>query len=247
MDLIDAPRSAGPIGLIVIGLYLAVAVALSLGLEALVNRLWRAGLDAQRHLGGMVVLVKMLLALGFGALLAASAVIEFARGHVFQSVVTLLLFLLGAVSIGRDLVGCAVLTFSAKVRIGDRMQVGELSGTVREIGILQTHLRDAAGTKLVVPNREFLISALQIAKTKHSVPLTLRIAAPGIEASPLLLQRIRTLLLLCPFRSAHSAVHARLRAGELELHLEVWSPNALLLAEQQIGAGVQRIFAGGLE
>lgn len=247
MGLFDESTTAAPIGVIVIAIYAAIAAALALGVEALVNRLWRAGLDAQRHLGGLVVLVKMLLALGFAALLAASAVIEFARGNVFQSVVTLLLFLLGAVSIGRDVVGCAVLTFSAKVRIGDRMQVGDLSGTVRKIGILQTHLRDAAGTKLVVPNREFLVRPLAIAKTKHSVPLTLRIAAPGAEPPMSLLQRIRTLLLLCPYRSAHSAVRAEWRVGELELSLEVWSPHALLAAEQQIVAAVKRALASGSE
>jgi hypothetical protein len=247
MDLLETTQGTSHLDLALVGSYAAVAFGLALGVQWLVSRLWRAGLDAPRQLGSVVVLLKLVLSLGFAALLAATAVSEFGRGRVYQPVVLLLVFVLAVVSVGRDVVGCAVLVFSAKVRVGDRLQVGELSGTVRVIGILQTHLRDAFGTKLVVPNREFLVRSLEIAKTKHSVPLEFKLVAPERGIPPSSLQRIRAVLLLCPYRSAHSTVHAEVRAGELELQLEVWSPEALVPAEQQIGVAVQRLFTEGPE
>lgn len=247
MDLLRTTQATSHLDLVVVGIYAAAALGLALGVQWFVSRLWRAGLDAPRQLGSVVVLLKLLLSVGFAALLAATAVSEFGRGRVYQPVVLLLLFVLALVSVGRDVVGCAVLVFSAKVRVGDRMQVGELSGTVRAIGILQTHLRDAFGTKLILPNREFLVRPLEIAKTKHSVPLELQLVAPERGLPPSSLQRIRTVLLLCPYRSAHSTVHAEVRAGELDLQLEVWSPEALVPAEQQIRVAVQRLVAEGPE
>lgn len=241
MDLIGVSVGGGQTGLVLIALYACLSVGLSFALQGLVNRLWRAGVDSQRNLGGVVVLVKMFFMLGFGALLAARAVQEFVHGNVFSAVVTLLLFLLGVLSIGRDVVGCAVLTFATKVRIGDRMQVQGLSGTVRQIGLVQTTLRDAAGTKLVLPNREFLARPLSIAKTKHSVPLSIRFPIEKLERSAQVLQRVRVLSLLCPFRAAHSTVLVHWRDNQLVVELDVWSPAALHHAEEHLDAVIRSV------
>lgn len=247
MDSLSLEVTSGRVGLILIGLYAVLSVALAVGLQGVVNRVWRAGLDSQRELGGLVVGAKMLLTLGFGGLLAARAVQQFALGHVFHAVVTLLVFLLGAMSVGRDVVGCAVLTFSTRVRIGDRMSFNDLTGTVRQIGLLQTTLRDAAGTKLVVPNRQFLSRSLALAKTKHSVPLNLTFAlAPG-ERTAQLSQRVRAIVLLSPFRSAHSTVLVSQREGQLHVQLEVWSPRALSAAEEQLDSAVRLLLIEGVK
>lgn len=241
MEYFDAQLAGGSISLLLIALYAVTSISVATLLDTLVTRVWRAGLDAQRDLGGIVVGTKLFLTLGFGALLAARAVQEFALGHVFQSVITLLVFVLGAVSVGHDVVGCFVLTFSTKVRIGDRMQLDGQSGTVRKIGLLQTTLRDASGTKLVIPNRDFLVKPLAIAKTKHSVPLRLTFPVPDRARQTQLLQRVRALALLCPFRSANSTVLVDWSTTELEVQLEVWSPTALTHAEEQLNVAIRSV------
>lgn len=71
----------------------------------------------------------------------------------------------GAKRMVEDLVGSMTLVFDQPVRIGDFCQVGEMLGTVEQIGMRSTRIRTLDRTLVTIPNGDF--SAQQIENYSH--------------------------------------------------------------------------------
>lgn len=76
---------------------------------------------------------------------------------------------LGALSVGigfglqtiiNNLVSGIILAFERPIQIGDEIQVGEMSGTVRDVGIRASKIQAYDGSEIVVPNGDLLSQSL---------------------------------------------------------------------------------------
>jgi small-conductance mechanosensitive channel len=76
---------------------------------------------------------------------------------------------LGALSVGigfglqtiiNNLVSGVILAFERPIQIGDEIQVGENSGTVKEVGIRASKIQAYDGSEIVVPNGDLLSQSL---------------------------------------------------------------------------------------
>ena len=76
-----------------------------------------------------------------GGILASSAVIGLVVGFAAQR------------TIGNVVAGILI-AFSQPLRLGDRVKVDEVEGTVEEIGLTYTFIRAADGVRLVIPNEK---------------------------------------------------------------------------------------------
>ena len=76
-----------------------------------------------------------------GGILASSAVIGLVIGFAAQR------------TIGNAVAG-VLIAFSQPLRLGDRVEVDGVVGTVEEIGLTYTFIRAADGTRLVIPNEK---------------------------------------------------------------------------------------------
>jgi moderate conductance mechanosensitive channel len=64
---------------------------------------------------------------------------------------------LGAQTLVKDFIGGFIILFENQFRVGDSIQVGVVSGTVEQITLRATLLRDAQGRQFIIPNGEIRI------------------------------------------------------------------------------------------
>jgi moderate conductance mechanosensitive channel len=87
----------------------------------------------------IVHLLKRIFELDTGALLASASVLGVALGFGSQSLV-------------KDVIGGFFILFENQFAVGEYIKAGEFSGTVEEIGLRSTRLRDWGGELHIVPN-----------------------------------------------------------------------------------------------
>jgi potassium-dependent mechanosensitive channel len=109
-----------------------------------------------RGLPGTISTTSRYLIIGLGLLIAASI------AGVDLTQITLIL---GALSVGigfglqnivNNFISGIILLFERPIQVGDTIQVGELFGVVREIGIRASNVRTYAGAEVIVPNAELV-------------------------------------------------------------------------------------------
>lgn len=103
-----------------------------------------------------------------GGLLASSAVVGLVIGFAART------------TIGNFVAGLLI-AFTQPVRLGDWIVVGDVEGTVEEIGLTYTFVRTDAGCRLVIPNERLasdtirnttIVDREQLAEVTVQVPLT---------------------------------------------------------------------------
>jgi small conductance mechanosensitive channel len=108
-----------------------------------------------------------------GGLLASSAVIGLVVGLASQR------------TLGNFVAGILI-AFSQPLRLGDRVEVDNVTGTVEEIGLTYTFIRALDGARLVIPNEKLASDTIRnstirtvdtVAEIKVQVPLTQDVAA----------------------------------------------------------------------
>jgi small-conductance mechanosensitive channel len=82
-----------------------------------------------------------------GGILASSAVLAIVIGFASQR------------TIGNAVAGLMI-AFTQPLRIGDRVKVGDVEGTVEEIGLTYTFIRAEGGARLVTPNEKLASDAI---------------------------------------------------------------------------------------
>jgi len=109
-----------------------------------------------RGLPGTITTTSRYLIIGVGLLIAAS---------IAGIDLTQITLILGALSVGigfglqnivNNFISGIILLFERPIQVGDTIQVGELFGVVREIGIRASNVRTYAGAEVIVPNAELV-------------------------------------------------------------------------------------------
>jgi len=102
-----------------------------------------------------------------GGLLASSAVLGIVIGFASQR------------TIGNSVAGLLI-AFSQPIRLGDRVEIDDLAGSVEEIGLTYTFIRTDEGSRLVIPNEKLasdtilnstIVSREKVAEITLQVPL----------------------------------------------------------------------------
>jgi small-conductance mechanosensitive channel len=226
-------------------LFLAALVAAAFGLNALIASLvklaWRLGFDSERHWARTSALVRLsvvllvLLALLRGAFGAAPVLTSvFALASLLG-----VLFLSGFVP---NVIAGVGLTLRRRIRIGDRVKVGEHEGVVRELGITQLHLRGADGVTVLLPNRSLSELPVVVERARNSVPVRVRLSLAR-RADPALLEQLRQIAALSPYRAPDTLVDvSRSAEDELKLMVEIqiWAPRAQRDARAQLELALSR-------
>lgn len=119
----------------------------------------RNATSRKQRLGSSVLLIRLgVLMIGFFIGMTA-AKIPFDR----------IAIVLGALSVGigfglqtiiNNLVSGIILAFERPIQIGDEIQVGELSGTVKDVGIRASKIQAYDGSEIVMPNGDLLSKSL---------------------------------------------------------------------------------------
>ena len=209
----------------------------------LVKRASRAGYDAQRRLAAVriitagvalisVVDVVARQVLVRAPLLGTSLVLVFASGALFALALRL-----------QSAVGGLVLVLRGRIREGDRLVVGEVSGIVEHAGLLRIVLRGPDGAEVYLPAHTLDVEAVSISSPQRSQPVRLLLERelPYTREDT---EAIRVTALLCPFRQAcsHAEVtHPGGDARRVNVELRAWSAPAAREAE----AWLRKMLAAG--
>jgi small conductance mechanosensitive channel len=123
-----------------------------------------------------------IFAVGFlSALLAVPGVQPIAGGILASSAIIGLIVGFAAQSTLSNFVSGVVIAFTQPVRIGDRIEVGGVTGTVEEIGLTYTLIRLEDRSRLVIPNTRLgsdtirnstIVSLEKMAEVTVQVPLS---------------------------------------------------------------------------
>ncbi|MCB9697932.1 MAG: mechanosensitive ion channel [Alphaproteobacteria bacterium] len=227
-ELLDAGSLLG-LGLLVAG---------GVGLYALGVRLARAardsGFDIDRRLIGARAVAIGVIATGV-TVLAARRLLDTVP---LLGGLALALFLATAAVVGaqqavRAVLGM-VLVLSAKVREGDRIGIGDTTGTVEHAGLLRLRLRRADGATVWVPAHRLDLATLVVSSPRRTQAVRVR----ATRQAPLRaddLEQIRRSVMLCPYRQAGTELRVE-RADEDErtvmVQLHAWSAPAATEAER---------------
>lgn len=243
----DALRELSPLGL---GLWMSVllllAWLLAWGGPALVRMAWRVGLDPRRRLGLLSSAVRI------GALLVAVLGLlrpVFERAPMLGVIgVLLVLVLAGLVAPMqlRNLASGLALATRTRLREGDLIRVGELEGTVRDIGLLRVDLRTIDGGVTQVPASEFDRSPVSVGSRRAAVPIEAKVIV-GPEFDEAALVRLRRALWLCPYRRANTEVRIEHdpQTHRLVVRMDTWAALAVTEVERHVHALLLQRCQGG--
>lgn len=233
-------------------LFTAALVAAAFGVNTLIQTLvklaWRLGFDGDRRWARASGMLRLLV-----VALAALALMRgvFAAAPVLTSFFVLS-FVLGALFLSGFVPNAFVgigLTIRRRIRVGDRIKLGEHEGVVRDVGLGQLHLRGADGATVLVPNRLLNELPVVVERARNSVPIRVRLK---LERSPdaRLLESLRQVAALSPYRAPESLVDI-LRSAEDEsqitVEIQAWSARAYRDALAQLEAALRRAVRSAAE
>ncbi|MEZ4369845.1 MAG: mechanosensitive ion channel [Polyangiaceae bacterium] len=222
--------------LIFSGIGLALVWVTLRGIRRAVHVVWRLGLDSSRRLettatGARVVLVALVVLFVLRRIASLAPILL-----TFTLLAAILL--LGAAyarQLPSVLVGLSLL-LRRRLRHGDRIHIANHSGTVREVGLAQLHLRRGDGATLFVPNRLLMEEVLTVEHAKNSEPVRVRIPAASPQHREQL-ELARRVALLSPYRVPGSPVElieddVEHRRYCIEIH--TWSVRAAAEAREHL-------------
>jgi hypothetical protein len=202
----DALREISPLGFgIGFALLLFVAWLLAWAGPAGVRTAWRLGLDPRRRLG---LLSSGLRLAGLLVAVLGTARLLFVRAPTLGVIAVLVVLVLAGLVIPtqlRNLASGLALSTRTRLREGDLIRVGEIEGTVRDIGLLRVELRTIDGGVTQVPASEFDRLPVTVGSRRAAVPIEAKILV-GPEFDEAALIRLRRALWLCVYRRANTEV-----------------------------------------
>jgi hypothetical protein len=219
---------------------IALALVVQRGVTLVVRLAWRLGVDADRRLAWWDSAIRVLLAgvvFYFVAHRAATA------APILFAVTFIVLVAVGSTVLAGQLRNAWIglgLALRGRLRAGDRIQLTDHEGIVREVGWMQTTLRKADGSTVIVPNRLLDENVVTVAREKNSVPVTVRVSVGAIGR--LELERARRIGLLSPYRAPGSAVEVTREAVEppmISLRVQIWAERAAREAAGHLEASLK--------
>ncbi|PRQ09825.1 mechanosensitive ion channel domain-containing protein [Enhygromyxa salina] len=221
----DALLHISPLGLgIWLAFVLGVAWALAWAGPAIVRMVWRLGRDPRRRLGLLASGLRVL-----GLLVGVAGVLRpvFSRAPTLGVVAVLIMIVLAGLATPtqvRNLASGLSLATRSRVREGDLVTLGELEGTIREIGLLRVGLRTIDGGITHVPAAEFDRVAVTVGSRRAAMPIEAQvIAGPGFDE--LGLERLRRALWMSVYRRANSDLRLTHdpQTGLVEVRMDTWA------------------------
>lgn len=161
MDWLDKHRTIGNIefsfkSIAIFGLILYLSVAISEMLTVFFGKQSGVIVDGKRQKVGSWVLLLRLAVIGGGFLVAMAA-----AGIPFDK----LAIVIGALGVGigfglqnivSNLVSGIIMAFEKPIAVGDIVEIGTRTGTVKEIGIRSSKITTYDGSEIIVPNSDFI-------------------------------------------------------------------------------------------
>lgn len=231
---------------------LAMAVAASLGLAWLVSvagpvavrTAWRLGFDVRRRLG-FAASASRVLALLIAVLGSLRPI--FSDAPTIGTLLLLALLILAAIATPvqiRNLGAGLSLAARSRIREGDLIEIGDIEGTVRDIGLFRVTLRTAEGGTTHVPAADF--DRLPVVVGSRRAALPVEAYAPVDPARvDVTMAAIRKALWFSPFRRADTELHLRHdpKRAQVEVRLDTWAGSAPAEVEQHLRALLARTIA----
>lgn len=208
--------------LLLLALYV-LAVLMGRTVRMGVYVIWRLGVDPERRLAplGTVIQVGLCFMVTFAAFREMVAVAPLATFVHVVVVSPVLLWLFSEATINA-LAGLSIL-FRRSLAEGDHivLESGH-TGQVRQIRLTTTVARTEEGGRILIPNRRLLHGVTAVGRRQAGVRLVLRFPVDEY-ASEALIARVRTVLLLSPYRAAGSQVSAEYdrQRREIEASLRI--------------------------
>lgn len=195
----------GPLWPLSAFLVVLVALVLSRLTGWLVHAAWRVGLDRRRSLAWWLSVFRLTV--------LAATVLLLVRSVVGPAPVLGTVLLLAGVATGVTVLRAHVenlsvgigLVFRRRIRQGDHVTLGDVSGEVREIGLSRLHLRRADGAAVLVPNRLLNALPILVERSHHTARVMVRVDLQTTP-TPELLERLRRSVVLSPFRVTGSTL-----------------------------------------
>jgi small conductance mechanosensitive channel len=166
---VDQVIAVGVGALVFIAFAIAARLAAPVAAKALLRRQLRPDQVA------IVSRVVAFALIGFGAVFAIGIAVESANVALAGIVLATIIASFGVQDVLKDYVSGYYVLLERHIRVGDRISLDLLSGTVTEIKLRVTLLRSDAGDMVVVPNSELFTRPV----TVHG-----RMPPPGPEATP---------------------------------------------------------------
>ncbi|NVB40249.1 mechanosensitive ion channel [Pseudenhygromyxa sp. WMMC2535] len=235
---LDALLTLSPTGFaITVIVVLALAWALArLGPLAL-RTAWRLGIDPRHRLailGSFARLAGLLLGIA-GCLRPILSRAPTLGGLL--ALLTAALIAAAAPTLLRNLGAGLGLMTRARLREGDLVEVGDIQGTVLDVGLLRVSLRSAGGGVTHVPAADFDRLPVIVGSRRAAAPIEIQAEVDhGLDDAEL--ERLRRALWCSPFRRAGTEPSVRVDASgtRLELSLDTWAPQAGVEIEQHLRA-----------
>jgi hypothetical protein len=242
----DALLDISPLGLLIWLLFVfAVAWALALAGPAIVRMVWRLGMDPRRRLGLLASAARIL-----GLLVGVSGVLRpvFVRAPTLGVIAVLLFVALSGLIAPtqlRNLASGLALATRSRLREGDLIRIGEVEGTVRDIGLLRIGLRTVDGGLTHVPAADFDRQAVTVGSRRAAVPIDAEvIAGPGFDERAF--ERLRHSLWLCAYRRANTEVRIDHdpETRRVAVRLDTWAATSPVEVEQHLRAMLLELTQG---
>lgn len=235
---VDALRDVSPLGL---GLWLMLLLLLAWLLAwagpALVRMSWRLGIDPRRRLAWLSSLLRIA-----GLLVAVLGLLRplLERAPMLGTgSVLLMLALVGLIAPMqlRNLASGLALSTRSRLREGDLIRVGELEGTVRDIGLLRVDLRTVDGGVTQVPASELDRLPVTVGSRRAAVPIEAKMIV-GPEFDEAALVRLRRALWLCVYRRANTDVRVEHdpETRRVVVRMDTWAALAVVEVERHVHA-----------
>lgn len=219
---------------VLIGIALSIALYRAVGF--LPRLLWRVGLDRQRR-GAPVGSVLGLFVLMLGVLWTFRPAFEVAPA--ISLVAAGILMLVASLAVPNLLQSAmAGIRLSGRGRLieGQQIEVDDVRGTVRRIGLLETTLRLSDGATVHLPNHLFAQSKLKVLRAQNAALVEVDARVEG-ELSDAQLQRLRAAVFLSPYRRAGTKPvidESDRDRGRVEVHLQTWATRDADLVERAL-------------
>jgi small-conductance mechanosensitive channel len=234
----DALLEISPLGL---GLWLAlllfVAWLSAWGGPAGVRTAWRLGMDPRRRLGLLSSAMRLA-----GLLVVVLGILRplFARAPTLGVIAVLLVVVLAGLVAPtqlRNLASGLALSTRTRLREGDLIRVGEIEGTVRDIGLLRVDLRTVDGGVTQVPASEFDRAPVTVGSRRAAVPIEAKVFV-GPEFDEASLVRLRRALWLCVYRRANTEVRIEHdpETRRVVVRMDTWAALAVNEVERHVRA-----------
>lgn len=216
-----------PLHLLLLGGVVAGALGSNALLHALFRLGWRLGFDrGKKWLPALTVLRVLVTCTAILVVLrAAFRIAPAATGALALAGALAVVLLSGLVP---NWVAGVDMLLRRRIRVGDRVRVGDLEGVVRALGSGHLRLQNTEGATLVIPNRVFSESPVVIERARNSVPVRVRLTLEK-PADLRLLEAFRHVATLSPYRAPRSPLDVtRVPEDERQVSVEIqtWSASA---------------------